>query len=44
MAQLADAVPDNVEGNYGWCGLCQSFTVFPHECLEEERPAQEEAT
>jgi hypothetical protein len=42
MAQLADAAADKAESDYGWCGLCHSFTVFPHECREAERPAQED--
>jgi hypothetical protein len=21
-----------VEAAYGWCGLCHSFTDFPHDC------------
>jgi hypothetical protein len=33
---------DTVETSYGWCGLCQSFTVFPHECAGADRPPQEE--
>jgi hypothetical protein len=27
--------PENAEepeAVYGWCGLCHSFTDFPHEC------------
>jgi hypothetical protein len=32
--------PDDV---YGWCGLCQSFTDFPHNCAGAGRPADEEA-
>ncbi len=41
MALVTDAVPEKVESNYGWCGLCHSFTIFPHECPGEDRPAQE---
>jgi hypothetical protein len=39
---ITGAVPDNFEGSYGWCGLCQSFTLFPHDCPGAEQPAQEE--
>jgi hypothetical protein len=28
---------------YGWCGLCRSFTVFPHDCPEADRPVDPEA-
>ncbi len=40
MALVTDAVPE-IDGNYGWCGLCHSFTTFPHECPGEDRPAPE---
>jgi len=23
---------EELEPVYGWCGLCHSFTEFPHEC------------
>jgi hypothetical protein len=42
MTPATNAVPDKVESSYGWCGVCHSFTVFPHECPEEERPAPED--
>ena len=28
---------------YGWCGLCYSFTDFPHNCPGEGKPVDEEA-
>jgi hypothetical protein len=43
MAILTEAVPGGTENNYGWCGLCHSFTDFPHECPEAQVPAPEEA-
>jgi hypothetical protein len=43
MALSAEVVPGGTESDYGWCGLCHSFTVFPHECPDEQRPAPEEA-
>ena len=43
MALSAEIVPGGTESDYGWCGLCHSFTVFPHECPDEQRPAPEEA-
>ena len=48
VALVSDAVGDEIEDAagtaYGWCGLCQSFTVFPHECAGTDRPAEEETT
>ena len=35
MAELMDAVRERAEDVYGWCGLCRSFTEFPHECWGE---------
>jgi hypothetical protein len=43
MTELTDALLDRVEGVYGWCGLCHSFTEFPHECRGEDQPAEEGA-
>ncbi|HTW08523.1 MAG TPA: hypothetical protein VME46_13485 [Acidimicrobiales bacterium] len=30
-----DASEDRAECPWGWCGLCQSFTEFPHDCKGE---------
>ena len=43
MALLTEAVPGGTESNYGWCGLCHCFTLFPHECPGAQKPAPEEA-
>jgi len=32
MALLTETAPGGTESNYGWCGLCHCFTLFPHEC------------
>ena len=29
--------------NYGWCGLCHSFTHFPHDCPGEAVQVDEAA-
>jgi hypothetical protein len=37
------AVVDRAESIYGWCGVCRSFTDFPHECAGEHQIVVEEA-
>ncbi len=26
------SLPDEMEAIYGWCGLCHTFSQFPHDC------------
>ena len=35
--------PEGGEAAYGWCGLCESFTDFPHECAAQDKPTEDEA-
>ena len=37
------AVAARAESIYGWCGLCRSFTDFPHECAGKDQPVMDEA-
>jgi hypothetical protein len=30
-----------VEALYGWCGLCHTFSQFPHDCPDCDFPAEE---
>jgi hypothetical protein len=30
-----------VEASYGWCGLCHTFSQFPHDCPERDFSAEE---
>jgi hypothetical protein len=41
VAGLMGAVPGTGEGAYGWCGLCRSFTEFPHDCPGEGGPEED---
>jgi len=41
--EAAGAASSKVDDIYGWCGRCHCFTQFPHECLGEDRPAEDEA-
>jgi len=43
MAEWAEAVRERAEDLYGWCGLCHTFTQFPHECAGRDRPVEDEA-
>jgi len=41
MAGLVDKTLEGTEV-YGWCGLCRSFTEFPHDCAAQDEPAEED--
>jgi hypothetical protein len=41
MADLMDEALQRTE-IYGWCGLCHSFTGFPHDCAAQDQPAEDE--
>jgi hypothetical protein len=41
VAGLMGAVPGTGESAYGWCGLCRSFTEFPHNCPGEDGPEED---
>jgi hypothetical protein len=43
MPRLREVALDGAEDAYGWCGLCHSFTGFPHECAGEIQPVTEGA-
>jgi hypothetical protein len=43
MAGAMETMSEPGEDVYGWCGLCESFTEFPHECIAENKPADEAA-
>jgi hypothetical protein len=42
-AVAGPGAPSKTPGIYGWCGLCRSFTDFPHECPRADRPVEAEA-
>jgi hypothetical protein len=39
---IVDLTEVVLNGAYGWCGLCRSFTGFPHECSGADLPADDE--
>jgi hypothetical protein len=41
MAGLMDEALERTE-IYGWCGVCHSFTDFPHDCAAQDEPAEDE--
>jgi hypothetical protein len=41
MAGLIDRERELTEV-YGWCGVCHSFTGFPHDCSGEDEPAEDD--
>jgi hypothetical protein len=42
IVDLTGAVLDGIEEVYGWCGLCHSFTEFPHRCPGADQPVEDE--
>lgn len=38
MPRLRDRVLCSFEVAYGWCGVCRSFTEFPHPCSGQDEP------
>lgn len=32
LDKTAPGKAEEADGAYGWCGLCHSFTEFPHDC------------
>lgn len=42
-ATLVDLTEVVLNEAYGWCGLCRSFTGFPHECPGADLPTHDEA-
>jgi hypothetical protein len=42
MPRLRDRAPDEVQDIYGWCGLCNAFSGFPHLCTGEDHPAEDQ--